>query len=103
VLGLLGLSFQLNTVIYFFLQAAGMAITVEFTWEVHGLRAPTLKRLAQVALVVFNLCGLDGQLATTPSTITRLSTPAVMLPLWSSTSSSLPSIFGRFLIESEPG
>jgi len=79
VLGLLGLSFQVNTFIYFFLQAAGMAIMVEFTWEVHGLRAPTLKRLAQVGLVVFNLCGLDGQLATTTSTITRLSTPAVML------------------------
>jgi hypothetical protein len=79
VLGLLDLSFQLNTFIYFLLQAAGMAITVEFTWEVHGLRAPSLKRLAQVALVVFNLCGLDGQLATTPSTIARLSTPAVML------------------------
>jgi hypothetical protein len=79
VLGLFGLSFQLDTVIYFLLQAAGMAITVEFTWEVHGLRAPSLKRLAQVALVVFNLCGLGGQLATTPSTIARLSTPAVML------------------------
>jgi len=79
VLGLLTLSFELNTVIYIFLQAAGMAVTVEFIWEVHGLRALWLKRLAQAALVVFNVGGLFGQLATTPSTFDRLSIPVGML------------------------
>jgi hypothetical protein len=81
VLGLLTLSFELNTVIYIFLQAAGMAITVEFIWEVHGLRALWLKRLAQAALIVFNVGGFFGQLATTPSTFDRLSLPAGMLAL----------------------
>lgn len=79
VLGLLGISFQLNTVFYILLQAAGMAIMVEFTWEVHGLRALWLKRLAQAALVFFNLEGLFAQLATTPFTFYELALPLGML------------------------
>ena len=79
VLGLLHLSFKLNSLIYILLQAAGMAITVEFVWEVHGLRALSLKRVAQVALVAFNLSALSGQLATTPSVILRYSISALVL------------------------
>ncbi len=79
VLGLLSISFELNTVIYILLQTAGMAIMVEFTWEVHGLRALFLKRLALVALAAFNLNGLNAQLATAPSTFDRLSLPVGML------------------------
>jgi hypothetical protein len=78
VLGIVDLSFEVNTVIYIVLQAAGMWITVEFIWEVHGLRALWLKRLALAALVVFNVGGLYGQLTTTPSILDRLSHPVGM-------------------------
>jgi phosphoserine phosphatase RsbU/P len=81
VLGLLNLSFIVNSIIYYFLQAAGMAIMVEFAWGVHGLPAPSLKRLAQVALIVFSLGGLREQLATTPSAIDQLMTQAGMLSI----------------------
>ncbi len=78
VLGLLNLSFEINSDIYFLLQTAGMAITVEFIWEVHYLRALWLKRLALAALIVFNVGGLYGQLAITPTTLERLSLPVGM-------------------------
>jgi hypothetical protein len=75
-------SWRIYQLIYFAIQTLAQAVTVEFVWAVHGLRAPLVKRLNQLALVIFNLTGLVIYLSTTPSSLlswsVRLSLPSLL-------------------------
>jgi sigma-B regulation protein RsbU (phosphoserine phosphatase) len=65
-LGLISVPFPSSALVYFALQAIGMAVTVEFIWTVHGLRLLPLKRLAQISFVVFNAAALLAYWPTAP-------------------------------------
>jgi phosphoserine phosphatase RsbU/P len=62
------------------LTVATMAVTVEFLWTVHGLRAPGLRRATHAAWIVFNVTGLYADLATHASPLVH---GVLILNTWS--------------------
>jgi len=66
-LGIFLVPTRLDCLIYYPVQVAQMAITVEFIWAIHGLRVRGLKRLAQAALFVFNATGVYVGVLTVPT------------------------------------
>ncbi len=76
-------SWRTYQLIYFAIQTLAQAVAIEFVWAVHGLRAPRLKRLNQLALLIFNLTDLIIYLSMAPSEILtwsiRMSLPALLL------------------------
>lgn len=69
-LRILQLPWRLDFIVIYVLQAAQMAIFVEFIWTIHGLRARGLKRLAQALIVVVNVVeAYISLITTTPAAI----------------------------------
>ena len=58
---------QLYSVLHYALQEPQMAITVEFIWTIHSIRAPGLKALAHFAAIVLNATTLYVSLITSHS------------------------------------
>lgn len=66
-LGYFSVAYWIWAVVWVALTGATMAVTVEFLWNVHGLRAPGLRRATHAAWIVFNITSLYVDLATNAS------------------------------------
>lgn len=63
-LGAFPTPWRLDEVIYYALQTPQMAITVEFIWAIHNLRARVLKRILYASLLLFNASALYKAITT---------------------------------------
>ena len=77
--GLGALSWQTGWLVLSALVLAGLLADVEFTWTIHGVDAPRLKRLAQAFVVTFVVTILYLVLPTTPTAITGWAGPTYLL------------------------
>jgi hypothetical protein len=79
--GVLHLPWVFYAIAFHIVQAAQMDCTLEFTWTILAIRNRFWMRLAQLALIVFNLGGAIAQLAEHPSLIVAWSFPATLVCL----------------------
>jgi len=74
---LTGASWRPYQLVYHAIQLLAMAVTIEFVWAVHGLRARPVKRLNQLAVAIFNLASVILYVAMTLSPIVPWSVAAL--------------------------
>jgi len=65
--GINPLPWRLDGILFIALTIPNMALTVEFIWAIHSLRARALKRILQASLVIVNACELYMDLTTSSS------------------------------------